>query len=173
MNRYVGCVDLKDAFALGVASNPTGNVRIGVGAGRNITTGTNNIILGADGGDTTENDTIVLSGAGTGLVCAKWDGDGNVRLAVRVFSSVPAPPANYLTVGYDATRKLLVFRHNDGTGVYTSAFRTDAEISALAPLASSEVGVGAVSLVHNAAARVLRTIVGGVNMQVNDQCGSE
>lgn len=103
-------------------------------------------------------ETITLSTGGTGAVRARWDPSGNLQCAVLDASGVPDPPSGYFVVGYDAANtQLLTFRHNDGTTVRTSAFRTDAQISALCPLTEATTSAGS-SLVADPPTRSLKRL---------------
>ena len=127
MPQYVSCVDL-EGVTLGLdagAALTSGvrNVLLGPGAGSALTTGSGNVVIGAAPGGVGSNNTIVLSTASSGAVRAQWDGNGNVQLALNPMSSVTDPAAGYVTLGYDPATNMLVFKHNDGTAVRTSAFR--------------------------------------------------
>lgn len=70
--------------------------------------------------------------------------------------------SGFATFGFDSVRKLLTFKHHDGTAVQTSNFRTDSEIKDLVPL--TEATNSGISLVSNAANRQLVRLNAGQNI---------
>lgn len=100
---------------------------------------------------------------------------GNVQLQVNPLADVPDPPPGFCTVGYDAAGNgLLAFRHHDGTAVRTSAFRTDAELQALAPplteATPTTIATGTSSLLYpDGTGRVFRRIAVTDGLTLDDQ----
>lgn len=99
---------------------------------------------------------------------AKWDASGNVQLAVSNVANVPAPLPGFFTVGYDSSKRSLVFKHNDGSGsgTLTSTFKSDADVSAAAPLTEATTASG-ISLIKDASTRSLRRLLAGTNITID------
>ena len=89
-------------------------------------------------------------------------------VADDMYAGMTDPAPGFLAVGYTDYRGThLQFRHRDATGlVRTSTFPTVQDMSLAAPLQTTAVTEGGVSLVKDASNRILRHLAAGRNMAI-------
>lgn len=159
----------------------TNNVLVGQGAGAALSTGSGNTIVGGytAAAETGLTGAVVLSDAGGGNVCARWDAGGNAIMRMNDIAAVPMPAqSGACTLGFRAADGVIVCNmQTPDASTYTSSAVSGIDTTNTVPdvlLRSEAVTSGQVALVgsHNAANFPrTKTLVGGTNASVTAVSG--